>query len=86
MPGRRTVADRRFNMKAPAKIYLQVDPEGERPEVLDCLEGVTWCQDKINDNDVEYIRADLAAGTLKECDCDVRGSTVFHKVDCPFYE
>lgn len=34
-------------------IYLQV--EGERS-----LEGgVTWCEDKINDSDVEYIRKDL---------------------------
>ena len=44
-------------MIAPDKIYLQVDPEGESAD--DSVEGVTWCQDKINDNDVEYIRTDL---------------------------
>jgi len=47
-------------MKAPGKIYLQVDPDGDRPESVDQdLDGVTWCQDRINDNDVAYIRADL---------------------------
>ena len=43
-------------MEPPAKIYLQVDPEGEKAMEFD---GVTWCPDKINDSDVEYIRADL---------------------------
>jgi len=40
-------------MKAPDKIYLQIDGDsfGE-------WEGATWCQDKINDTDVEYVRAD----------------------------
>ena len=41
----------------PKRIYLQWDPEGERPEDVDLVEldDVTWCQDKINDNDAEYI-------------------------------
>ncbi len=43
---------------SPKKIYLQIDDEGERPEVFPD-EGVTWCEDRMNDNDVEYIRADL---------------------------
>ena len=30
------------------RIYLQEDTDGE----------TTWCQDKINDDDCEYIRAD----------------------------
>ena len=48
-------------MLAPDKIYLQVDPEGESAydSKEEFVEGVTWCQDKINDNDVEYIRTDL---------------------------
>jgi len=33
-------------MKAPITIYLQNDPEGE----------TTWCEDKINDDDVEYVQ------------------------------
>ena len=44
-------------MKAPKEIYLQFDPDGEKsPEWFD---GVTWCQDKINESDQKYIRADL---------------------------
>ena len=38
----------------PKKIYLQVEPED------DIHEGITWCEDRINDTDIEYIRADLA--------------------------
>jgi len=40
-------------MKAPKIIYLQIDGDsfGE-------WEGATWCQDKINDTDVEYVRVD----------------------------
>jgi hypothetical protein len=45
------------NHKAPEKIYLQIDPEGEK--ATDYLDGITWCEDKINDTDVEYIRSDL---------------------------
>ena len=31
----------------PTKIYLQYDPDGE----------TTWCADKINDDDIEYVLA-----------------------------
>jgi len=37
----------------PDKIYLQIDPSQEY-EQWD--EDVTWCEDKINDTDIEYIR------------------------------
>lgn len=39
----------------PNKIYLQVDPENEKPEFFDEL-GTTWCSDRINDNDIPYYR------------------------------
>lgn len=41
-------------MKLPKVIWLQVDPEGMKPggEMGD---EVTWCSDKINDNDIRYI-------------------------------
>ena len=57
------------------RIYLQEDTDGE----------ATWCQDKINDDDCEYIRADKYAlleakltaipcgscdKNLLECKCD----------------
>lgn len=43
----------------PKKIYLQADPENEKPKDFENLEGITWCADKINNNDIEYIRADV---------------------------
>lgn len=39
----------------PDRIYLQVDPEGEG---YPGSEGVTWCADRINETDIEYVRAD----------------------------
>lgn len=44
----------------PAKIYLQIDADGETPENFKELEGITWCSEKINQNDIEYIQADLS--------------------------
>jgi len=38
----------------PEKIYLQVDGEPWTE-----LGGITWCQDKINDTDVEYVIVDM---------------------------
>jgi hypothetical protein len=44
--------------KLPDVIYLQAyDEEGNLLSELD--DEMTWCQDKINDTDVEYIRKDL---------------------------
>ncbi len=55
--------------KAPNTIWLQVDPEGESydPEYYDA-DDMTWCKDKINDNDVEYVRADHVAEIEKQRD------------------
>ena len=39
----------------PARIWLQ---RAEREDFHEAHE-VTWCQDKINDGDVEYVRIDL---------------------------
>lgn len=39
----------------PKKIYLQVDPDNENPENFEELIGITWCDERINDNDIEYI-------------------------------
>ena len=44
---------------APKRIYLQHDPENTGEPFSEANE-VTWCTDKINDNDIEYVRADLA--------------------------
>lgn len=40
---------------APKKIYLQIDDDGERPEDFDALDGVTWCEDRLNDSDLCYV-------------------------------
>ncbi|KKM75044.1 hypothetical protein LCGC14_1394230 [marine sediment metagenome] len=44
-------------------IYLQVDPEGE--SACDHIEGVTWCEDRINETDIEYVRVDLVDESKK---------------------
>jgi hypothetical protein len=49
-------------MNGPKKIYLQVfgDNGDERTDAWWPDEDVTWCEDRIYDSDVEYIRADIA--------------------------
>lgn len=42
----------------PKKIYLQIDEDGETPEDFKELSDVTWCEDRINDSDLEYILND----------------------------
>ena len=45
----------------PKRIYLQLGPEKpERGDKFADYGDVTWCVDKINAHDVEYIRADVA--------------------------
>ena len=45
----------------PERIYLQTDPEGEKPQDdwISGPEDVTWCENRINDTDIEYVRTDL---------------------------
>jgi hypothetical protein len=49
------------------KIYLQVDPEGEKPEgdYFDS-EEVTWCEDRINETDLEYWSREKVEQVLNE--------------------
>jgi hypothetical protein len=46
------------------RIWLQYHDEDGEPN--DYGESVTWCKDKINDTDVEYVRADAAVAQSKE--------------------
>jgi cytochrome oxidase Cu insertion factor (SCO1/SenC/PrrC family) len=48
------------------KIFLQVDPEGDKPEgdYYDSTE-VTWCENRINETDLEYWSQEEVAKTLK---------------------
>jgi len=47
-------------MEAPERIYLQASMTEEDDDWDDEI-GVTWCVDRINDSDVEYVRRDVAA-------------------------
>jgi hypothetical protein len=48
-------------MSASERIYLQWF-EGDTAYMP---EGVTWCDDRIEDDDVEYVRADKAAAEIE---------------------
>jgi len=50
-------------MKAPDKIYLQIDEIEHKDSTF---EAVTWCKDRINDSDVEYIRVDNVLKSLND--------------------
>ena len=45
---------------APSKIYLQVCEDVDCDLSFEAHDEVSWCQDKINDGDIPYIRADTA--------------------------
>lgn len=47
----------------PKKIYLQVGGDDELPLYSE-LSEVTHCEDKIDANDVEYVRADIVEGLI----------------------
>jgi len=49
-----------FHKDAPERIYLQVCDDSDCDEPFCEHHDVSWCQDKINNSDVEYIRADPA--------------------------
>lgn len=49
-------------MKAPERIYLQVEDFDETEFDYE----TTWCDDKINDDDIEYIRSDTAERQKRE--------------------
>ena len=65
--------------EAPETIYLQVDPDGLCPGEFDSLDGATWCVDQINDNDVQYIRADTIAELRKDAE---RGKWLIDRLYC----
>lgn len=72
---KRKAAEKRV-VDAPKRIWLQHDPENDGGPFNEAHE-VTWCADKINDNDIEYVRADLHRARceeyrakLRECERD----------------
>lgn len=53
----------------PQKIYLQIDADGDTPEDFNTLVGVSWCPDKINPNDIEYV---LSNDTYKKAIAQIK--------------
>ena len=52
---------------APDTIYLQINPEGEGASSTHSVaEAATWCEDQINESDVEYVRADVVASLRQQ--------------------
>ena len=45
---------------APTKIYLQICDDIDCDLSFEAHDDVSWCQDKINDCDIPYVRADIA--------------------------
>ena len=58
-------------------IYLQTGPEGYEDWENFEYEGVTWCQDQINDGDTKYLLAtpvrESAEALLKACEFFMKG-------------
>jgi len=38
----------------PEKIYLQIGDDTEEIDTFNELDGITWCSERINENDIEY--------------------------------
>jgi Lar family restriction alleviation protein len=54
--------------KAPERIYLQDgcdDPDCMEGLANGAYQGVTWCTDRIHDNDTQYVRADIHAAEIE---------------------
>jgi hypothetical protein len=63
---------------APATIFLQIGEDVEPEENFSELHEVLWCTDQIHDNDILYVRADLAdppATSLQDPDARLRTLT-----------
>lgn len=46
-------------MKKPDKIYLEIGEDCDDYETFSNLKGVTWCTERVNDNDPVYISEDV---------------------------
>ena len=61
----------------PKKIYLQTTDEDEQqPYKYDF--SITWCEDKVNNSDVEYLRADLATDGREELEKQLQDSLLLY--------
>jgi hypothetical protein len=75
--------------ESPKIIYLN---KGDCDEEFDWVyhEGVTWCTDKIDDTDIEYIRKDVYDARIKQLEEVLRNSlrcgwhSMEGSIDCTF--
>ena len=51
-----TIKNFKIMKHIPNKIFLNIGYEPEKGDDFNDLEEVTWCADKVNDNDIEYRR------------------------------
>ncbi len=49
----------------PEKLYLQIGEEADESVDFNDLYGVSWCDDKIYENDVVYVREDIVIKMLE---------------------
>lgn len=52
----------------PKVIYLQIDADGETPDDFNELVGVSWCSEKVNPNDIEFILNENTEKGVVSCD------------------
>lgn len=66
----------------PNKIYLQIGEDAEL--AVDYREfsrdDITWCEDRINDNDIEYVRSDM--NVEEECPACLRKNKITLNYRC----
>ena len=54
----------------PNKIYLNIGADGECQDFEE-LVGVSWCEDRVNDDDLEFISVSSILARIKELEKDV---------------
>ena len=53
----------------PERIYLQIGEDTPKDCNFEELDEVTWCQDHVSDNDIEYVRKEKVIEIIKkECE------------------
>lgn len=52
-------------INVPDKIYLQIGEEIPDDTDFNQISEVTWCKEKIFENDIEYIRADIYYNAIR---------------------
>ena len=71
---------------APSRIFLQVCGDGDCEELFSAHSEVSWCDHRVHDTDIEYVRTDAEELDLAEnLDEPIRGVTGSHACDTDRY-